>query len=103
MNCGVDCRHGLDPKVLWLWCSLAAAAPILALTWEHQYATGAALKKKEKKTRPKSLTFILYVIIADRYCCLPTQPILTYSFFFFANTAIMIINFAFYILSVFVK
>ena len=28
MSCGIGCRHGLDPKLLWLWRRLAAAAPI---------------------------------------------------------------------------
>ena len=41
-------RHGLDPALLWLWCRLAAVAPIGPLTWELSYATGAALKKTKK-------------------------------------------------------
>ena len=28
MGCGVGCRLGLDPAFLWLWCKLAAIAPI---------------------------------------------------------------------------
>ena len=35
------------PWLLWLWCRLAAAAPILPLAWEPPYATGVALKKKK--------------------------------------------------------
>ena len=31
VNCGVGGRHGLDSKLLWLWCRLAAAAPIQPL------------------------------------------------------------------------
>ena len=27
-SCGVGCRHGLDPALLWLWCKLAAVALI---------------------------------------------------------------------------
>ena len=27
-SCGVGCRCGLDPVLLWLWCRLAAAASI---------------------------------------------------------------------------
>ena len=30
-----------DPVLLWLWCRLAAAAPIGALAWELPYAVGA--------------------------------------------------------------
>ena len=37
--------------LLWLWCRLAAVAPILPLAWELQYATGAALKKEKKKKK----------------------------------------------------
>ena len=32
-----------DPKLLWLWCRLAAVAPIQPLAWEPPYA--AALKR----------------------------------------------------------
>ena len=36
-----------DPALLWLWCRLAATAPIQPLAWEHPYAAGTALKKKK--------------------------------------------------------
>ena len=42
-------RHGSDPVLLWLWCRLAAAAPIGPLAWEPLCAVGAALKGKKKK------------------------------------------------------
>ena len=48
MSCGVDSRHSLDPTWLWLWCRLAAAAPVRPLVWELPYAIGAALKKSKK-------------------------------------------------------
>ena len=35
--------------LLWLWCRLAAVAPIQPLAWELPYATGLALKGKKKK------------------------------------------------------
>ena len=47
-SCGVGRRHGSDPKVLWLWCRSVATAPIRPLAWELLYATGAALKSKNK-------------------------------------------------------
>jgi len=56
MSCGVGCRHGLDPALLWLWHRLAAIALIRLLAWETPYATGAALEKakdKEKKKKNK--------------------------------------------------
>ena len=46
LSCGVDGRHGSDPGLLWLWCSLAAVAPIPPLGWEPPYAVGAAPKRQ---------------------------------------------------------
>ena len=48
MSCGEGCRCGSDLALLWLWCRPAAAAPILPLAWELPYATGVALKQKDK-------------------------------------------------------
>ena len=48
MSCGVGCRHGLDPALLWLWQRAAAVAPIGPLAWEPPYAASGALKKKIK-------------------------------------------------------
>ena len=28
MSCGVGCKHGSDPVLLWLWCRPAATTPI---------------------------------------------------------------------------
>ena len=47
----VQCKSLL----LWLWCRLAAAAPIQPLTQESPYTAGASLKRKKKK---KSLQII---------------------------------------------
>ena len=52
MSCGVGRRGGSDPKLLWLWCRLAAVAPIRPLVWEPPYAAGMALEKG-KKTKNK--------------------------------------------------
>ena len=46
MSCGVGCRRGSDPALLWLWRRLVATAPIGPLAWEPPYAVGVALKKK---------------------------------------------------------
>ena len=46
MSCGVGCRVGLDLSLPWLWCRLAAVAPIQPLAWEPPYAAGGALKDK---------------------------------------------------------
>ena len=42
-------RWGLDPVLLWLWCTLAAAVPIPPPAWELPYAEGVALNLKKKK------------------------------------------------------
>ena len=58
MICGVGGRHSLDPVLLWLWCRLAAAAPLdLSLAWEPPYASGAALKRTPP---PKEIHKYLY-------------------------------------------
>ena len=49
-SCGIGCRRGSDPKLLWLWHRPAATAPIRPLAWEPPYAAGAA---PEKAKRPK--------------------------------------------------
>ena len=35
-----------DPALFWLWCKLAAIAPVQPLAWGLPYAMGAALKSK---------------------------------------------------------
>ena len=47
VDCGVGCRHGLDPALLWLWRRLAAIALIQLLAWKLPYAAGVALKRKK--------------------------------------------------------
>ena len=37
--------------MLWLWCRLAAVAPVLPLAWELPYIVGAARKKKRERER----------------------------------------------------
>ena len=34
----IGCRLGSDPVLLWLWCWLAASAPIQPLAWELPHA-----------------------------------------------------------------
>ena len=55
MSCGVGRRCDSDLAWLWLWCRLEATALIGPLAWESPYATGVALKKrqKDKKTKKK--------------------------------------------------
>ena len=51
--CGIDHRHGLDP--MWLWRRMATAALIQPLAQELPYASGVALKKKNKKKKEGTL------------------------------------------------
>ena len=51
MSCGIGHRRGSDPSLLWLWCRLAAAAPIQLLAWDPVYAAGVALKRQKKKRK----------------------------------------------------
>ena len=39
-SCSVGHRYSSDPMLLWLWCSLAAVAPVQPLAWELPYTTG---------------------------------------------------------------
>ena len=43
LSCGVGCRCGLDPAMLWLRCRPAAVALIQPLAWEPPYAAGALI------------------------------------------------------------
>ena len=49
-----------DLAWLWLWCRLAAAAPIRPLAWELPHAVGAALKKTKNKTKQKNYEVTLH-------------------------------------------
>jgi len=58
VSCGVGCRRGLDPALLWLWRRLVATALIQPLAWEPPYAAEAAQEiatttTKDKKTKKK--------------------------------------------------
>ena len=52
LSCGVGCRLGWGPMLLWLWLWPAA----VSLIWELPYATGVALKRKENKQTKTSAT-----------------------------------------------
>ena len=67
----VVCRCGLDPMLLWLWCSLAAAALIRPLAWELPQATGGALKWKKKKKKEVGVGI---TEIAEGYVAVSGEP-----------------------------
>ena len=58
MSCGVGHRCSLDSELPWLWCRLAATAPIRPLAREPTYAEHAALEKiksqKQKQNKTKT-------------------------------------------------
>ena len=49
VSCGIGCRHGSDPALLWWWRKPAAAALLQPLALELPYAAGVALKSQKKK------------------------------------------------------
>ena len=53
MSCGIGCRHGSDPALLWLWHRPAATAPIRPLAWEPPHGAGAALEKTKRKKKER--------------------------------------------------
>ena len=55
VSCGVGHRHSSDPTLLWLWCRLAATAPIQPLAWEPPYAVGAAQEMAKSQKKKKKL------------------------------------------------
>ena len=56
VSCSVGHRCGLDAMWLWLWCRLAAIAPIRPLVWEPPYAIDVALKSKKTKYKTNKQT-----------------------------------------------
>ena len=53
MSCGVGCRRGSDPTLLWLWRRLVATAPIRSLACETPYAAGTAQEMAERQKKKK--------------------------------------------------
>ena len=59
MSCGVGHRYSSDPILLWLWCRLAAAAPIHSLAWKLLYVA-CVPKKQNKTTEVKELLVYIF-------------------------------------------
>ena len=53
MSCGIGCRHGSVPTLLWLWCRQAAAALIQPRGWEPPCASSGALKRQKTEKKEK--------------------------------------------------
>ena len=54
MSCGVGCKRGSDPALLWLWHRAAATAPIRSLAWDPPRAAGMALEKTKRQKKNKN-------------------------------------------------
>ena len=77
MRCGVGQRRGSDPRLLWLWCRLAATARIRPLAWELPHTAGAALKRqkdKKKKKKKKKRKETVWKFLRKRRAELPYDP-----------------------------
>ena len=70
MSCGVGCRRGSDPALLWLWRRPVAPAPFQALAWESPYAMGAAeeIAKRPKKKKKKKFPGVPWWFHGLRIC-----------------------------------
>ena len=58
VSCGVGCRRGSDPALLWLWHRPMATAPIRPLAWEPPYAAEQPkeiAKRQNKKNKKTSI------------------------------------------------
>ena len=53
MSCGVGCRRGSDPALLWLWRRLVVTALIRPLAWEPPSVAGAAQRNSKRKKKKK--------------------------------------------------
>ena len=56
-------RCSSDLALLWLWCRLAAVAPVKPLAWEPTYAMGVALKRQKTKNKNKHMFLRSNVIL----------------------------------------
>ena len=58
MCCGVGCRCGSDPMLLWLWSKPAAAVPIWPLSLETSICHRGGPKKQTNKQTKNSKAFL---------------------------------------------
>ena len=79
MTCGVGCRCGLDPELLWLRHRLAATALIRPLAWDLPYATVVALKRQQQQQQIREGKFpnSLNAIELLSYLCSPKHFVYT--------------------------
>ena len=76
MSCGIGCRCGSDPALLWLWCRPAAVALIQPLARElpcAAYAAHLAVKKKQKNNCMSKIQLIIFSYIPCPQTHIPHQ------------------------------
>ena len=81
VTCGVGCRRGSDPVLLWLWRRPVAPAPIRLLAWESPYAAGAAqeIAKRQKKKKSLSPDYTYYFYCGDQFVMYISQITILYT------------------------
>ena len=57
MSCGVCCRRGSDPALLWLWCRQVGYSSNSTSSLGFPCTAGVALKKQNKQTRRINMKF----------------------------------------------
>ena len=68
MSCGVACRCGSDPALLWRWCRPAATIAIRPLAWESPYAAGAAQEMAERQQQQQKKKKGTAILLTDQKC-----------------------------------
>ena len=71
MSYSIGRRRGSDLVLPWLWCRLAAMAPIQPPAWEPPYAVGVALRRQ---THTEDLAVALRIYVCSG---LKAMPLLT--------------------------
>ena len=56
----------MDPALQWLWCRPAVVTPIGPLAWALPYATGAALKRKNKEEEEEVASRVEWALVDER-------------------------------------
>ena len=78
MSWGVGHRCSLDLALLWLWCRLATAAPLLSLAWELHMPSVCPPKKKKNMAALSHLPYILLFFLCFEGQALAIDELFTF-------------------------